>query len=128
MTNPDTTTNEELRVACAEARGIVECDEGAWSHAFHGNMGKFGKCSHANCYPPGMLPNFPTDHNAAMTLCDALAKEGQWRVTIYNACALWFVCFYKDSEGREHKASGPTLAIAICRAYLAVIQSQTPTT
>lgn len=68
-------------------------------------------------------PDYPADANAALTLAHALAKDS-WRVTIHTACALWFVCFYLDQEGREEKASAGTFPTALCRAYLAVIRRE----
>lgn len=127
MTNPDTMTNEELRVAVAEARGWVfvqsEPDEGGsfagwWKHPNGAGCG----------YTDSVLPNFPADHNAAMTLCDALAKEG-WSVKMerWDTDNEWSCAFFHKDHDTIY-GDAPTLAIAICRAYLAVIQSQPPTT
>lgn len=109
-------TNEELRVACAEAREWTEIECDFW-----------GVPPGKNRVDMALIPNFPTDHNTAMTLCDALGEKGwQWRASIEDTHSE--VCFQFVNDEFTFEATGPTLPIAICRAYLSVIQSQTPTT
>lgn len=121
MTNPDTMTNEELRVAVAEVHGWTLGQPKTGQGAFHWRTEKK--------YMPGyndQRPNFPTDVNAALTLCNALAERG-WTQSLWKTAeGPWNAVFGKGAESGV--GTGPTLPIAICRAYLAVIQSQTPTT
>lgn len=133
MTNPDTMTNEELRVAVAEARG--------WTQIRTVNRVMMGvRPNETRTFQTvailspsktltaiSLVPNFPTDANAALTLCDALGEKGwQWRASIEDTHSE--VCFQFVNDEFTFEATGPTLAIAICRAYLAVIQSQTSMT
>lgn len=63
-------------------------------------------------------PNYPSDHNAAFTLCARLKSEG-WEVCIVSVLGFWNVQFEKsDDEGFE--ATAPTLPMAICLAFLKV--------
>lgn len=146
MTNPDTMTNEELRVAVAEAMGWTEIrDPKTFNSLFasdqHFAKSPFGLQPGINRNHPSLvgeskkheppedwwvlIPKYTTDHNAAMTLCDALAKEG-WEPNFRKWKGQWEAWFQTIEE--TFLGTGPTLPIAICRAFLAVIQSQTPTT
>lgn len=115
-------TNEELRVACAEAMGWKWVEPNGIDPYWRFEADR-KKDRHRDD-----LPNFPTDANAALTLCDALADQGwDWTVTYREQqLTVWFGMKY--APHKTVTATGPTLPIAICRAYLAVIQSQTPTT
>ncbi len=60
-----------------------------------------------------MVPNWPEDHNAAMQLCDVLAKEG-WNVSLSKVPAgEWFCSFENGALTRGAFASTAALAISI---------------
>ncbi len=104
MTPLTSLTHDQLRTMAAEEMGL---------HVH-------GGCQIGRVINECVLPNFPVSCDAAMTLADALAKEG-WRVTLWNACSLWYTCFYNDHLGEERRSDGsPTLALAITVAFLRV--------
>lgn len=135
MTNPDTMTPEELRVAVAEARG--------WTQIRTVNRVMMGvRPNETRTFQTvailspsktltaiSLVPNFPTDANAALTLCDALGEKG-WKFGCarHRSSGTWSVWFEMDEETSHSSINQSTLPVAICRVYLAVIQSQTPTT
>jgi len=67
---------------------------------------------------PAPHPAYFTDLNAAVTLCDAMAKEGLVRLAKY-AGGYWGVEINLENPPRNYKASAPTLPAAICEAYAA---------
>jgi hypothetical protein len=99
---------EEIRTACAEACG--------WTH--HRKVSKdfdywtdpSGK-EYMNWATPKDVPNYPTDLNAAFTLCDVLKKEG-WKVDIID----WSVIAY--TAELDFEAENTSLALDICEVFL----------
>lgn len=129
MTNPDTMTNEELRVAVAEARG--------WTQIRTVNRVMMGvRPNETRTFQTvailspsktltaiSLVPNFPTDANAALTLCDALAKDG-WHFAVDGVVGNPFEVVFAKSDTDRVIAHGPTLPIALCRAYLKTRESR----
>jgi len=65
-------------------------------------------------------PPYFTSADAALTLCDALAKEGFTWVSASQDDGVFFSFFRKKNgvlNGERYEATAPTLAAAICEAY-----------
>lgn len=122
MTPPDTMTNEELRVAVAI--------EMRWKHEESENSeGSCLKWTPPKGYPwqwnteTYQPPNYPEDLNAAEKLCDRLADEGWTWAAMNFEKGVKFTAFRKLNgimNGEHYEATAPTLARAICLAFLAV--------
>lgn len=101
----------QLRVAVAEAMGAEKCSYHREHHLYQ------YQCERWEC--SAVLPDYPRCANAAMTLVDKLAEDG-WNTTIERKAksrwSRWCVLF--DSLKGEKLATGETLPIAICRAFL----------
>lgn len=117
-----------IRVAAAEAQGKCTCT--TYTQTAGWESAKCDNCGVNPYFAEHNTPDYPTDANAAESLCNALAEQGwMWRVD--GGKGVVGVIFYKGTIGQDYQSindTGPTLSIAICRAYLAVVQSQTHTT
>lgn len=126
------TDTDDIRVKVAEAMGFKLSN---WQRKTH-PCGTGYECSNCGEFvmnhelrelwdvcrmPNRVLPRYPTDHNAAFTLCDRLKSEG-WEVCIVSVLGFWNVQFEKsDDEGFE--ATAPALPMAICLAFLKVMDA-----
>lgn len=72
----------------------------------------------------GEVPNYPSDLNAAITLCDVLAKE-RFGISISKMTVGW-VCNFIGNAGVQ-QAIAPTLSAAICEAFLRTFNLWTET-
>jgi hypothetical protein len=122
-------TEQELRVACAEAMGWTYCEDGvgkALAKLYPDQM-REPKCDSGSTHTK-VIPDFSTDPNAALALVDALAEKG-WRYNIEGGKGFIFVTFYKKVSqlhpqiGGTFQVTADTRQLAICRAFLAVHQS-----
>jgi hypothetical protein len=103
-------TIEEIRTACAEACGLGE------------RVKLEAKWSDGTVPFTSSIPNYPTDLNAAFTLCDVLKKEGI-HFMFHNTNGHWFVAIDKDGCYMDYLTShttNPSLALAICETFLKV--------
>jgi hypothetical protein len=103
-------TIDEIQIECAKACGWTDVEHSKVMGNLQGTLG---------CRGWLQVPAYPTDLNAAFTLCDVLKKEG-WIITIRNHGENeWNVCFhnYDDGPYQEHN---PSLALAICEVFLKV--------
>lgn len=119
-------TDDEIRVKCAEAMG--------WKHCSMSG----DKLTNPDAYwyppenytPPGwkepcnmrhlsQLPRFESSADAALTLCDRLREEGWCLQITYGVTDKWTVTFYQG-QGRFFTVQDPSLARAICLAFLKV--------
>lgn len=116
---------DQLRIDCAKAMG--------WTQVPPENFTKFPAVTWPVFEKDGKrasiftdsLPDYPGDANAALTLCDALAKEGWTQIFWRVASGQWSVVFDLGAEAQSigfglSTATAETLPIAICRAFLAV--------
>lgn len=66
------------------------------------------------------VPNYHSDLNAAIQLCDHLAEKG-WHVTMNRQKeGQWWCCFSKPMKSTTHYTTANTLAEAISGAFLRV--------
>lgn len=73
---------------------------------------------------PAPLPAFGTDANAALQLAHALAEKGWRRVSCGTKDSECFVFHRDHGETATGEATGPhAFALALCRAYLAVVRA-----
>lgn len=137
MPNPMNLTDEEIRVKCAEAMGwrwvkarydgmsacppsarerlfFLDAPLGPWRDWVLSESSEEGQM---NISVIERLPNYLTSVDAALTLCDRLREEG-WNVVIVGPGTIkdWYVDFAKN--GTIHKTDDPSLARAICLAFL----------
>lgn len=135
MTTPTEMSAEEMRIACAEAMNLVRIpvpkDQG-WGEGMREKQWWYAH----------QLPNYPVCNNAALTLCDHLAGEG-WRWQLNGNEEAVQCAFRRTTEVRntpitredydgnlwiEHSHTAPTMAEAICGAFLkckGLFQTQT---
>lgn len=118
---------EAQRIYIAEACGWHGID----NKSALGPMGMFGPLRGY-----AMIPDYLNDLNAAVALCDLLTKEG-WRCEAGNGLdTSWECVFFRKAtastipecrsqrgefdppDSEEHYGPGPTLAQAVCEAFL----------
>jgi hypothetical protein len=132
MTTPKLTdmTPEQMRVACAEELGWSRIDRKpecvskvagfkSWLNATWDIGGTppadKGKPEDDQSYE--QIPNFLTDLNAAITLCDEMARRGwTWEAYQTSPSVGSTVCFYKRTNC--HRRLAETLPLAIVGAFL----------
>lgn len=120
---PMNLTDDEMRVKCAEAMG--------WTYHGHSPELRLGAIA---CWTPAgrefdpmrlvLLPDYLHDLNAALTLCDRLREEG-WTVQFYrHPLDQWRVELRRYAEDEWPYIEDPSLARAICLAFLKVKENQ----
>lgn len=119
-------TPEQKRVKCAELMGYKKHDcNGPTCWCIHNGEDGMIRTGDFN----QLVPNFPVDANAALTLCDRMAEEG-WNAELNNGLDKTWECAFSHSEltkaragGREpvmHYGCANTLPEAIVSAFLLV--------
>lgn len=135
---------EQMRIACAEEMGWTYCKREVWPKRRPKEFEfvlqspeQEGKAlpeftvrtaSYEQDRILGMdrLPNYLTDADAALTLCDHLAKEGFTPHLTMLPDKSWECIFDKLDEAKVHAA--PTMPEAICGAFLRVKGKWNPQT
>lgn len=135
MTTPkpiDSLTPEELRVECA--LGLGWKPEVRKMYAGTKNVKGWGFNTHLSLGSPHrefntywqLFPKWEEDANAALTLAHALAERG-WASNHFATKDECEFEFYRNGDSgisHEATAAGPdAFALALCRAYLAVVRA-----
>lgn len=129
----DSLTPEELRVECAEAMGltVIQCPfvpanvPRNAKTVFTDEAATQWMMVYPNGLSPKRLPPVDFDANAALTLAGALAEKGWTHEHEGRGDAVAFT-FSKSASIHRKAAYGPhAFALALSRAYLAVIRSTT---
>lgn len=112
------TDTNKLNQLCAEKLGWYRLphDEDAW--APQGWV--YGRDSYGKLRSTDKLPQFTSDHNAAITLLDALAKKG-WRNKMNQGLDGTWECETQTGFGKAddyHYGAGDTLPLAIVEVFL----------
>lgn len=120
---PHDKTNDELLIAVAEKMGWAKLvSDNDWSPMAWKWVSPAGVIA-TPAKSDTHLPPFTTSTDAALTLCDALKKEG-WNADLEQTAGIsgWDVTFWrvKGETVIDCKVSAPTLPLAICRAFMAV--------
>lgn len=142
-------TDDEIRVKCAEAMnfdlhvimkrgdyyrpgacGYTRSIQEAWKlpkveakkYEMYADRSDVSFCEKV-LIEPAPLPDYLGSVDAALTLCDRLREEGWCLQITYGVTDKWTVTFYKGA-GRFYGAADPSLARAICLAFL---KTQQPT-
>lgn len=66
-----------------------------------------------------IIPDYPTDANAALTLCAWMAEKHGWQfnATMHRKSRTWSVYFEQDEETHYSVIDQPTFALAVSRAF-----------
>ena len=131
-------TRDAIRIACAEEMGWTKEQIKAFQvvsslvkeqrnlqqprDSFSGLeiMGKIEEAQAAKYYI-GSIPSYPTDANAALTLCDFLEEKGCKWIAMNVETGVQFIFLRKKNgilNGEEFEATASTLPLAICEAFL----------
>lgn len=130
MNDPKTADQiTELRVKCAVAMGLSpicvpfspnKCKLGHSGDWFTPEAAAEIRKVYPRGAPPRVIPNYPGDPAAALTLVDKLKEEGWGCVIDCEPKKNWFVHFTNENESDIIEETDPSICRAICRAFLAV--------
>lgn len=111
-------TPQEINIACATEVGWTDCHDFTNESDRHGRAGRlYGTCPIEKVSRE--LPNYHGDANAALGLCELMAKEGV-NTTFLNRMLIntWECC---SNDGvNTHRSKQQTFPAAICECFLRV--------
>lgn len=108
-------TSEAIRIACAEECGwrYDPASERWWNKA----QLEEDESDEVGTMADG-LPGYPSNANAALTLIEALAKEG-WTCNLFFDTYRWN-CTFTERNSNDDFATAPTFSGAVCECFLRV--------
>lgn len=119
---------DEIRVKCAEAMGWTEIElyeDNQGPPILHGyppsklTIGEDGEWDVEKAKNTKPVPRFLSSVDAALTLCDRLRSEG-WELTLERPGLRDWIVTFEVPRGRSVESRDPSLARAICLAFLKV--------
>lgn len=123
MTLPkiDSLSNDQIRVMCARIM-FPEMEHVPIEHWYtqeddYSTDWVFKQQNENDTITVTRLPRYPTDANAALTLCARMAEKGLGNDHFQGAGCPFHFAFY-DLKGNRHQAKADTLQLAICHAFL----------
>jgi hypothetical protein len=112
-------TTDQIRIACAEEMGWEThkfIDASGSAHVGWRSAQLRVACTASE------LPNYPTDANAALELCEQMRSDGWWMEMRPMVSSKKWKIYVWDRTGdtRIYHAEADTLPLAICEAFLKV--------